>query len=188
MTGPAHWDDVYRRKGASDVSWFRPRLETSLELLAEAGIGPGSAVIDVGAGASTLVDDLLRLGVAHVTLLDLAGEGLRIARLRVGHDDRVTWLVGDVATAPLPEAAFDAWHDRAVLHFLCEPGAVAAYARQAARAVRPGGHAVIGGFAPDGPDRCSGLPVTRRDAHAIAAALGDAFELVRAHEETHRTP
>ena len=187
-TGSAqHWDDVYRRKGGTTVSWFRPHLDVSLALLEAAGL-EGARVVDVGAGASTLVDDLLAAGAAHVTVVDLAAEGLAIARGRVGDDPRVTWRVGDIGTIELEPAGYDLWHDRAVLHFIHEPDALARYAAQAARAVRHGGGAVIGGFAPDGPERCSGLPVARRDAGAIADILGPAFERVESRAEVHTTP
>jgi SAM-dependent methyltransferase len=185
----AHWDDVYRRKAADSVSWYRPHLETSLDLLRRAGLSPLSRVIDIGGGASTLVDDLVGLGVAEITVLDLSAQSLLVARERLGERaEAVNWLAADVLTAPLIEAGFDLWHDRAVLHFLTDPADAAHYARQAALAIRPGGHAVIGGFAPHGPDRCSGLPVARRSADDIAALLGPAFRLVEQREETHVTP
>lgn len=184
-----HWEDVYQRKPADTVSWYRPHLETSLALLEQAGLGPDVRLIDVGGGASTLVDDLLDRGVAAITVLDLSRQALDLARARLG--DRgagVRWLAADLLTADLPAAGFDLWHDRAVLHFLTAPEAAAAYAAQAARALRPGGHAVIGGFAPDGPERCSGLPVARRSAGDIAALMGPAFRLVGQHREVHTTP
>ena len=184
----AHWDDVYRRKGNAAVSWFRPHLDVSLALLTAVGFGPGSRVIDVGGGASTLVDDLLAAGAAHVTVVDLAAEGLAISRQRLGDDTRVSWQVGDIGSIALDAAAYDLWHDRAVLHFLHVPEALERYATQAARVVRPGGAAVIGGFAPDGPERCSGLPVARRDAASIAKVLGPGFELVGSRAEVHTTP
>jgi len=184
-----HWDGVYRSKPADTVSWYRPHLETSLALLARAGLGPDSRVIDVGGGASTLVDDLLARGVQAITVLDLSQQALDLARARLGEGaDRVNWLAADLLSADLPAAGFDLWHDRAVLHFLTAPEQAAAYAAQAARAVRAGGHAVIGGFAPDGPERCSGLPVARRSADDIAALMGPAFEQVEQHRETHLTP
>ncbi|HVF35300.1 MAG TPA: class I SAM-dependent methyltransferase [Candidatus Saccharimonadia bacterium] len=185
-TAPSHWRDVYRRVPPDAVSWFRPRLDVSLELLAHAGFGAGSTIIDVGGGASTLVDDCLALGASHVTVVDLADEALAIARQRVGDDPRVTWRIGDILAQPAPDH-HDYWHDRAVLHFL-DDDAAAAYARNAALALSTGAHAVIAGFAPDGPPRCSGLPVVRRDAAAIAEVLGDAFELVDTRAELHRTP
>lgn len=185
----SHWEDVYRRKPANSVSWYRPHLETSVALLRKFGLDPASRVIDVGGGASTLVDDLLALGVRDITVLDLSRQALDIARARLGDEAAtVRWLAADLLTARLPEAGYDLWHDRAVLHFLTTPEAAARYAEQAAHAVAPGGHAVIGGFAPDGPARCSGLPVARRSAEQIAAVLGPKFRLVHEHSEVHATP
>ncbi|OHE79447.1 MAG: hypothetical protein A2X76_05140 [Lysobacterales bacterium GWF1_69_6] len=117
-----HWQEVYQRKAADSVSWYRPHLDTSLMLLRRAGLSAASRVIDVGAGASTLVDDLVALGVAHVTVLDLSTQALSVALNRVGErGDQVTWLPGDLLTMPLPQAGFDLWHDRAVLHFGVQP-------------------------------------------------------------------
>lgn len=179
-----HWEKVYRDKSAEAVSWYRPHLEVSLALLDEAGLAPSSRVIDVGGGASTLVDDLVARGVGAISVLDLSAAALDVARQRVA-SPAVQWLVGDITGIAVPAGGFTHWHDRAVLHFLPD---AAAYARQAAHAVAPGGFAVIGGFAPDGPERCSGLPVTRRSAADIAAALGPAFELLDTRRERHRTP
>lgn len=192
MTHPdptEHWQDVYRRKPSDSVSWFRPHLDTSMTLLAGAGLGPASRVIDVGGGASTLVDDLLRRGVTDVTVLDLSSQALAVSRERLGERaGQVRWLAQDLLTAPLPAAGFDLWHDRAVLHFLVGPHEAARYAAQAAHALRPGGHAVIGGFAPDGPERCSGLTVARRSAEEVAALMGPEFRLVGRRNEEHTTP
>jgi len=183
-----HWQDVYQRKPADGVSWFAPRLETSLALLERAGLGPASRVIDVGGGASTLVDDLLARGVGAITVLDLSDAALAVSRRRLGESAaRVNWLAGDVRSAALDEGAFDLWHDRAVLHFL-DDAAAAGYVRQARRALAPGGRLVIGGFAPDGPERCSGLDVTRRSPGALAALFGEGFELLESRRENHRTP
>ena len=187
--GNEHWSDVYRTKPADTVSWYRPRLDMSLRLLEEAGLGPQSRVIDVGGGASTLVDDLLARGVSQVTVLDLAEEALDIARRRLGiRGSRVQWLAADVTRADLPEAAYDLWHDRAVLHFLVDPEAAAAYVAQVRRCLAPGGHAVIGGFAPGGPERCSGLVVARRSPEDLAALFGPDFTLVCDAKEDHHTP
>ena len=184
-----HWQDVYRNKASDSVSWFRPHLETSLELLEGAGLAPASRVIDVGGGASTLVDDLLDRGLTALTVLDLSSQALAVARDRLGgRAAQVTWLAQDLLSAPLPAAGFDLWHDRAVLHFLTDPDAARRYAAQAAHALRPGGHAVIGGFAPDGPERCSGLAVARRSAEDIAALMGPDFTLVAQRREQHTTP
>jgi SAM-dependent methyltransferase len=183
-----HWDAVYRASATDRLSWTRAHLDTSLDLLQRAGLAPGARLIDVGGGASTLVDDLLARGLDAITVVDLSEAALAQARYRVGAAAPVRWLAGDITRIELPPAAFDLWHDRAVLHFLLDDATVAAYARQAARAVRPGGCAVIGGFGPEGPERCSGLPVARRSPAAIAAALGAAFALEHASTEIHHTP
>lgn len=148
-----------------------------------------SRVIDIGGGASTLVDDLLDRGVRDVSVLDVSDEALAIARKRLGDRAKeVNWYVADVLYAVLPTGGFDLWHDRALFHFLTDPTGAARYAQLAAEAVRIGGHAVIGGFAPDGPERCSGLPVARRSAEDIAGIFASRFSLLRKREERHRTP
>ncbi|HEX7111496.1 MAG TPA: class I SAM-dependent methyltransferase [Mizugakiibacter sp.] len=185
----AHWQKVYTEKSADAVSWYRPHLDVSLRLLERAGMDAHSRLIDVGGGASTLVDDLLARGLAAITVLDIAAPALDTARQRLGaRAVSVTWLAGDVTRVALPEAGYDLWHDRAVLHFLTDPADAAAYVAQVRRALAPGGHAVIGGFAGDGPERCSGLPVARRDAEHIAALFGAGFELLHGERELHRTP
>lgn len=184
-----HWEAVYLKKSSIAVSWYRDHLDMSLRLLAESGLDATSRAIDVGGGASTLVDDLLDLGIGAITVLDLSAASLQVARARLGaRAEQVTWLTGDATQVALPEAAFTHWHDRAVMHFLTDPIDIIAYAAQAARTVAPGGHAVIGGFAPDEPERCSGLPVARRSPEDIAAALGPTFELISTAAERHNTP
>ena len=187
--GAGHWRDVYRRKASDSVSWFRPHLDVSLRLLDEAGLSARSRVIDVGGGASTLVDDLLARGVTDITVLDLAEEALAVARQRLGdRGANVRWLAADATRVELPPAGYDLWHDRAVLHFLVEADAAAAYVAQVRKSLASGGHLVIGGFAPDGPDRCSGLPVARRSAAEVAALFGRDFTLLRETGEVHHTP
>jgi ubiquinone/menaquinone biosynthesis C-methylase UbiE len=184
-----HWESVYRSKDALEVSWFRPHLEVSLRLLERVGLNPRSRVIDIGGGASTLVDDLLDRGILRPTVLDLSQQALQVAQDRLGQRAAaVDWMVANVTAADLPEAAFDLWHDRAALHFLITPEATAAYVRQASRALANGGHAVIAGFASDGPERCSGLPVARREPADIAALFGAEFEMIEQARETHATP
>jgi ubiquinone/menaquinone biosynthesis C-methylase UbiE len=184
-----HWDNAYQARASDRVSWYRAHLETSFELLVKAGLGPRSRVIDIGGGASTLVDDLLDFGVQAITVVDLSSASLEIARQRLGaRADRVEWLAADVTTLDLAESSFDLWHDRAALHFMTSPEATHAYIRIATRAIAPGGHAVIGCFAADGPERCSGLPVVRRDPEDIAALFGKAFALAESRREIHSTP
>lgn len=184
-----HWERVYEQKDAQKVSWYRAHLDVSLDLLRQAGLGANSRVIDVGAGASTLVDDLLDLGVTDIVALDLSSASLDVARRRLG--DRgasVTWLVADVTSVELREGSIDLWHDRAALHFLTDDTSVRAYARVAAAAVAPGGFAIIGGFASDGPTQCSGLDVTRRDGNDVARIFAPDFTLIEERRELHATP
>lgn len=183
-----HWDDVYARKAATEVSWFRPHLDVSLGLIAASGLPSTAHIVDVGAGASTLVDDLLERGFAHLTAVDIAGAALEQTRARLGNrSSAVRWLVGDVTTPLLDEASVDLWHDRAVFHFLAGD-AREAYVREVRRCVRPGGFGVLGTFAPDGPEKCSGLPVTRYGPDELVAVLGPAFEEVTRAHELHTTP
>ena len=181
-----HWDDVYRTRALDQVSWFQPHASTSARLLAASG-GPGRSVLDVGAGASPLVDDLLAAGYGDVTVLDVSAAALEVVRARLGDDDRVRTIVADLLTWE-PDRAWDVWHDRAVFHFLVDPTDRATYARVAARAVAPGGVAVIGSFASDGPESCSGLPTARHDPDDLAEQMGDAFHLEVSERELHRTP
>jgi SAM-dependent methyltransferase len=183
----AHWNRVYKDKAPSNVSWYQPTPVTSMRFIQKL-TSPSARIVDVGAGASTLVDALLTSGYARPICLDISVAALEHSQARLGEDARrVEWIVADVTRDPaLPDV--DLWHDRAVLHFLVEPGQQDAYARLAARTVRPGGHVVIATFAPDGPDRCSGLPVQRHDGRSVAALLGTRFELLEEEREVHRTP
>ena len=185
----AHWQNVYRTKSTDSVSWYRPHLDLSLEILTGAGLCAESRLIDVGAGASTLVDDLIARGVRDITVLDVSADALAVAQRRLGKQGRTPrWHAADLLTAQLPRAGFDFWHDRAVLHFLSDLADTSRYAQIASDSIAAGGYALISGFAPDGPERCSGLPVTRRSPQDIAALLGPAFELEKSRAERHRTP
>lgn len=189
MTGarPAHWDKVYTTKADDSVSWFEQSPTVSLELIEAAGIGLGS-IIDIGGGTSRLVDVLLATGHAHVAVLDLSAQALEIAKARLGPlASAVEWIVGDV-TQWQPLRRFDLWHDRAAFHFLTKPDAQAAYAKTLDSALNPGGVAIIGTFAPDGPEKCSGLPVARHDAASIGKVLGPDFTLVDERRHDHVTP
>jgi len=183
-----HWQDIYATKGESQTSWFRPHLDTSLRLIDSLGLPASKAIIDVGAGRSTLVDDLIKKGFRDVTALDISPAALSQSRRRMElAGDLVRWINADVFAANLPSTRFDVWHDRAVFHFLVSEDEQARYAALAARCVREGGHLVIGTFALDGPDRCSDLPVCRYDAAGLAARFPD-FTLVADAREEHRTP
>lgn len=183
-----HWENVYRNKAVNEVSWFQPQAASSLRLI-EGCAGHDAAIIDVGGGASTLVDDLLADGYRDLTVLDLSAAALAVARRRLGRTaGAVRWLDGDVTAAALPERRFDVWHDRAVFHFLTEAAQRRAYVEQVMRAVKPGGHVIVATFAPDGPLQCSGLPVMRYSADSLHDEFGAAFELVEHRDESHLTP
>lgn len=189
MSSATHWDQVYQGQRPEQVSWFRAHLDVSIELLLSAGLDASSRVIDIGGGASTLVDDLLDRGLASVTVLDISAAALQVARDRLGdRAARVRWIVSDVRDAELDGDSVDLWHDRAALHFLTDSQDVLAYVRVASRAIAVGGHAVIGGFASDGPDQCSRLPVVGRDPEQIAALFAERFRLTAAGREMHSTP
>ncbi len=183
-----HWDGVYTRLDDTAVSWFEEAARCSLTLLDELGVGPSDSVVDVGAGASRLVDDLLRCGFADLTLLDVSEAGLDRTRRRLAEaGSPVDWVVTDVL-AWAPDRTFDVWHDRAVLHFVTDPADVRRYVALVGRAVRPGGLVVIGTFAETGPTHCSGLPVNRYSPARLAATFGPDFEVVTSRQEDHLTP
>ncbi len=183
-----HWENVYRTRGERDVSWFQESPKISLDLIRATGVDIDASIIDIGGGASRLVDALLDEGSKAVTVLDLSGNALATTRARLGaRSAKVNWATADVTTWE-PTQTYDLWHDRATFHFLTEPEDRAAYAERVFRAVRPGGFVIIGTFAPDGPDRCSGLPVARHDAVSLVKILGPSYELIESRNDAHQTP
>lgn len=183
----AHWEDVHSRRQEDEVSWFQQHPGTSLALLAT-GMDRNTAVIDIGAGASRLVDALLFEGFQDVSVLDISAAGLARARARLGKQaGNVEWHVADI-TSWQPARTYGAWHDRAVFHFLVSVEDRNAYRHALLKGTHPGSRVVIGTFAEDGPGKCSGLPVQRYTADALAAELGAAFRLARTMHETHQTP
>ena len=183
-----HWNDVYATKGADKVSWFQPRAEMSMRLIEAAGATTDSAIIDIGGGSSVLIDHLLDAGFVDVTVLDISERALIGSKNRLGaRAAEVHWIVGDIL-AWSPARSYDIWHDRAAFHFLAGQRDRAAYRAALLKGLRPRGAAIIGTFAEDGPERCSGLPVHRWSADALAAELGSEFRLIEAFREDHRTP
>jgi SAM-dependent methyltransferase len=183
----AHWENVYATKDAAEVSWFEESPALSLELIAEAYDGRGG-VIDIGGGASRLAGALVEAGYAPVAVLDLSANALAVAKAKLGKAaECVEWIVADV-TAWHPATRFDVWHDRAAFHFLTDSAQQQAYAQALRAALNPGGIAIIGTFALDGPEKCSGLPVARHNAASIAAILGDGFDLISERRHEHLTP
>lgn len=184
-----HWEAIYGKKGSQDVSWYRPHLDRSLLFIDQAALPPDAAIIDVGGGASTLVDDLLARGYRNVTVLDLSEGAIAQAKSRLGPNAvAVRWLVGDITEVGLPENHYDFWHDRAVFHFLTDDSARQRYVSSVRRSLKPGGHIVVATFGPAGPERCSGLPVARYSAEGIHGQFGGEFTKVGSDHEVHHTP
>ncbi len=189
MSNQTHWETVYLNKAVEEVSWYRPHLEVSLRLIADSAPSASSAIIDVGGGEATLVDDLVAQGYSDVTVLDISPAAIDVAKSRLGMSAAaVHWITGDITAVELEPARYDVWHDRAVFHFLTSAGDRAAYVRQIARSVRPGGHVIVATFGPDGPDKCSGLDVVRYDAEHLHGEFGPKFRLLDSVTELHETP
>ena len=189
MDAQQHWDHVYQVKQPTEVSWYRPHLDASLALIQRVAPAASTAIIDVGGGESTLVDDLLAAGYSHLTVLDIAATAIERTRSRLGPSAAsVQWLVGDITSIALPVRAYDVWHDRAAFHFLTSPEQRSAYVSRVASAVRPGGRVIVGAFGPEGPKQCSGLDVMRYDAPSLHGQFGARFRLIESSTELHETP
>jgi SAM-dependent methyltransferase len=183
-----HWETVYSNKAADDVSWFQQHAASSLRLI-EGCADKDAHIIDVGGGASVLVDDLLDGGYQNLTVLDLAESALAASRLRLGaRAQSVRWIAADITRAELPAACYDVWHDRAVFHFLTDPADRARYVAQVLKSVKPGGHVIVAAFGPGGPLQCSGLDVLRYAPDALHAEFGAPFRLLGHQTEIHHTP
>lgn len=184
-----HWEHVYETKAPTEVSWFQEHAEQSLRLIERTGVARDGRIIDVGGGASTLVDDLLAGGYSGLTVLDLSITALHEAQERLGERaGDVHWIQGDILERELPEHAFDLWHDRAVFHFLTSEDDRHAYVAKVLRALKPGGHVIVATFAEDGPTRCSGLPVMRYSPEELHGQFGSSFALLKQEREDHHTP
>jgi 2-polyprenyl-3-methyl-5-hydroxy-6-metoxy-1,4-benzoquinol methylase len=189
MDVETHWETIYKTKAADAVSWYRPHLEVSLGLIDRAAASSAAAIIDVGGGESTLVDDLVRRGFCNVTVLDISATALEATQQRLGQSaEQVRWISADVTQVSLPRHSFDVWHDRAVFHFLTADEDRAAYVRNVLNAMRPGGFVIVSTFGPEGPTRCSGLEVMRYDSEALHRQFGVGFRLVESSKELHHTP
>ena len=189
MQSKDHWEKVYTTKAADNVSWFQAHAELSMRLIRESCPRRDAAIIDVGGGASTLVDERLDDGYPNVTVLDLSSAALAESRRRLGvRGETVRWMEADITCAEFEPHSFDLWHDRAVFHFLTTKKDRIAYVRQVLQAVKPGGHVIMATFGSDGPTQCSGLPVMRYAPDELHAEFGDAFTLLAHEEQLHHTP
>lgn len=184
-----HWERVYQTKRADQVSWYRPHLDMSIDLIKKTLPDRGARIIDVGGGESTLADDLVREGYRRIDVFDLSETALEVSRQRLGDDAAsVSWQRGDVISYAFEASTYDLWHDRAVFHFLTDPGQRRAYVQQVLHAVKPSGHVIVATFGPEGPTQCSGLEVVRYDADSLHDQFGAAFQLVEHRVEDHTTP
>ena len=189
MNTRTHWEKIYETKAQDQVSWYRPHLETSIDLIERSVSDPSASIIDIGGGESTLVDDLLARGFQNVTVLDVSQVAIDATKQRLQQvAGRVHWVAADVTRVQLHPAAYDVWHDRAVFHFLTAPEQRAAYVRQVTRSVKAGGHVIVSTFGPEGPTKCSGLDVVRYDAESLHEEFGTRFRLVESSKELHETP
>jgi len=189
MSEQDHWEAVYGERAADRVSWYQPHLERSIALIEGAGLPKHAAIIDVGGGNATLVDDLLERGYSDLTVLDISSTAIADAKERLGkRAGAVSWIEADITQIELPADRFDFWHDRAVFHFLREVEARRRYVAAVRRGLKPGGHIVVATFGPEGPERCSGLDVMRYSAADLHGQFGAPFEKVASCEEVHRTP
>ena len=186
MGAAEHWESIYSTKAPDAVSWYRPHLDMSLSLITGANQDLSAGIVDVGGGESTLAADLASRGHRNITVLDVSRTALNFARHRC--PSPVHWVCADVLRLPFAANSFDLWHDRAVFHFLTDPVDRAAYVEQLTNAVRPGGHVIVGGFGPEGPEQCSGLPVVRYDSTGLHTQFGSRFRLMHSAIETHLTP
>jgi SAM-dependent methyltransferase len=188
MERRAHWESISTTKSEDEVSWVEEMPGISLDFIRATGVGKNVAILDVGGGAFRHADVLLDKGYKAITVLDLSEQALAVAKARLEpRASGVQWIAADITTWE-PESLYDVWHDRAVFHLLLEQADRYAYLVRLLKGLRPGGHLIIGTFALDGPERCSGLPVVRYDAQSLGEALGPDFELVETRNSEHHTP
>jgi len=189
MDAKAHWEHIYTTKTPTQVSWHQEHLSLSLQLIQRTAMPHTGQLIDVGGGASALVDDLLSAGYQSITVLDISATALQVARERLGaRASTVTWMEADITQVAFPQHVFDVWHDRAVFHFLTQPTDRQRYVDRVRKALRPRGHVIVASFAPAGPQQCSGLDVMRYSPASMHHAFGAGFALIESATEIHRTP
>ncbi len=184
-----HWEEVYATREANAVSWYRPHLDQSLVFVDATELGSDARIVDIGGGASTWPDDLMARGFDNLAVLDIAAGALERSKERLGaRAEKVDWIVGDAREPHFEDGSVDLWHDRAVLHFLTDESDRAAYRKHLRGAVKSGAYVILATFAPDGPEKCSGLEVRQYSAQDMLEFLGDDFTLVASARDRHETP
>ncbi len=189
MQSSEHWEDVYRNKRFDAVSWYAPHLGESLRLMEHLCPDKTAAIVDIGGGESTLVDDLLQRRYLDVSVLDISATAIDFTKQRLGAKaQQVSWHVGDITQYDFGSKRFDLWHDRAVFHFLTDSAARHRYVDLVRRAVNPGGYVLMATFGPNGPLQCSGLDVVRYDEQSLHHEFGEGFILQGSELSQHHTP
>jgi len=189
MNRKDHWEQVYSTKPTEKLGWYETHLQLSLYWIKKLCLAADAPIIDVGAGKSTLIDDLLRAGYQSITVLDISEKALCSVKARLGKDaERVTWLNGDITSIDLPTNHYELWHDRAVFHFLTMPEQRRKYRDTLQESLKPDGQLIIGTFALEAPPKCSGLPVQRYSPEQLENTLGPEFVLRHHEKELHITP
>lgn len=188
MDNKAHWDNVFTHKSDQQKSWYQAYPATSVEFIEALQLAKDAAIIDVGGGDSHLAEALLEKGYTDITVLDISAAAIENARARLGEKaDLVQWITSDILQF-VPARQYDCWHDRAVFHFVTHPESILHYTQLMKDAIRQGGALIVGTFAEDGPEKCSGLPVQRYSQAALAEVLRPAFEKIHCIDEKHQTP
>ena len=187
-TQKTHWEDVYTSKASDMVSWYTPHLDISLQLVESLNLSKSDPIIDIGGGASTLMDDLVMQGYSDLTALDISGQALEIVRSRIGHDVPIEWIEGNILTTPLETDHYRLWHDRAVFHFLTEEPDRVRYVEKVRQSLVKHGHVIMAPFSQEGPLKCSGLDIVRYSDKTLHQQFGSEFRLISASYDTHITP
>jgi len=183
----AHWESIYQTKKPNEVSWYQEKPKTSLNLIAETGLDKDSRIIDIGAGDSNLVDNLLDIGYRNITLLDVSSAALEKAKKRLGNRaNAVKWVVSDLREFETSDR-YGLWHDRAVLHFLTREEDINKYAEVVRRSLKPNGCLILSTFSENGPKKCSGLDINQYSEDSMKKLFSD-FEHIKSFEEEHTTP
>jgi len=189
MERKKHWEKIYQTKLSTEVSWYKPHLDLSLDWILDSAKSKNSAIVDIGGGSSTLVDDLLAKGYTNITVLDISQQALKLSKDRLGPlADKVTWIEAGITHVSFLPQSFDVWHDRAVFHFLTESSDRKKYIETLKNALKPEGLLIMATFSLEGPLKCSGLDVIRYSPETLSRELGDGFSLVKTSQERHQTP
>lgn len=189
MTSKEHWENIYTTKSSKEVSWYKTHLDTSLELILNLGVDKDASIIDVGGGASTLVDDLLKKGFKNITVLDVSSKAVEISKERIGEGaNQIEWLVADITQGSLKPNHYDIWHDRAVFHFLTLAQDRKRYVKTMNQSLKVGGHLIMATFGVNGPLKCSGLEIVRYSPESMQVELGAGYKLLKQFSEIHNTP